>query len=414
MKSITSLEEAEAALEPFWPTHIPRHAYTLEHIEQFMEYIGNPQNLPRSIHIAGTSGKTSTAYYAAALLTQAGKKVGLLTSPHIEALNERVQVGLKPLAEKEFCAELTIFMELVAESGIVLTYAEILYGFAYWEFARHHVDYIVVEVGLGGLLDATNVIDRADKVCVITDIGLDHTHVLGNTLPEIAAHKSGIIHLHNPVFCHPQATEIIEVIQGASKQKQADLHIDEQTPGFLPIFQQRNFSLALAAVAFALERENGFVLTTVQMLQAAHVHIPARMEVFERSGKTVVLDNAHNGQKLHALSVSLRAQYEGQGVAMLVAFVETEGRSLSEMLRELKPVADHLIITALPPGFRQHIGRPPEEVAVLAKKLGFDSFEIEKDHHAAYQKLLSRPEPVLVITGSTYLLGPIRPLVVQS
>lgn len=417
MKSITSLKEAEAALEPFWPTNVARHAYALDHIERFMDYVGNPQNVPPAIHIAGTSGKTSTAYYAAALLQQAGKKVGLLTSPHIEGLNERVQINLVPLPEEEFCAELTIFMGLVERSGITLTYAEILYGFAYWEFARHRVDCIVVEVGLGGLLDATNVIDRADKICVITDIGLDHTHVLGNTLPEIAAQKAGIIHLHNSVFCHPQASEIIAVIQAVCKQKQADLHIVEQdgrTPGFLPIFQQRNFSLALDAVAFSLERRNEPPLTGEQICRASEIRIPGRMEIVKKFGKTVILDNAHNGQKLQALGSSLQAEFEKQKIAVLAAFVETEGRSTEEMLRQLKAIASHLIITALPPGARQHKGRSPQVLGVLARKLGFSSLEVEEDRQRAYQKLLDRPEPVLLITGSTYLLEPMRPLVLQG
>src|SRR5690349_5945116 len=112
MQTIRSLAEADLVLEQFWPRNMARHAYTTEHIERFMDYLGKPQDKPRSVHIAGTSGKTSTAYYTAALLQQAGKKVGLLTSPHIESLNERVQINLTPLPEAEFCSELTAFLNL--------------------------------------------------------------------------------------------------------------------------------------------------------------------------------------------------------------------------------------------------------------------------------------------------------------
>jgi dihydrofolate synthase/folylpolyglutamate synthase len=239
VKKISNLYEAELALKPFWPSnlHGKRSAYTTEHMERFMEFVHDPQNKSQVIHIAGTSGKTSTAYFVASLLKQAGKKVGLMTSPHIEGLNERVQIDLVPIPEEEFCIELTHYLELVGQSGIVLTYTEIMYGFAFWEFARHSVDYIVVEVGMGGLLDATNVIDRNDKISVITDIGLDHTNVLGDTIQQIAAHKAGIIRLGNTIFMHRQPEEVLDVIRLTAKQRQADLHIVEQegeTPDFLP------------------------------------------------------------------------------------------------------------------------------------------------------------------------------------
>lgn len=376
-----------------------------------MDSLGNPQNLPKSIHIAGTSGKTSTAYYVAALLMQAGKKVGLMTSPHITTINERVQINLEPLPGQEFCAELTIFMNLIEKSGITLTYAEVLYGFAYWEFARQRVDYIVVEVGMGGLLDATNIITRPDKVCVITDIGLDHTHVLGTTLAEITAHKAGIIRLHNPVFCHRQQAEVMEVVTKRSRKMQADLHVvdqDGRTPQHLPIFQQRNFSLALEAVGFALARENT-TLSQQQIARAAGTHIPGRMETFTIGSKTIVIDTAHNAQKLHGLCTSIQEQYPGRKIAALVAFIETAGRDAKDMMAELKPVVQHMIITELPPGFKLRKSRDPMELATLAHTLRVPSYQVITDQRAAYQSLLERPEDVLLITGSTYLLEEVRP-----
>ncbi len=416
MQIISSLREAEAALEPFWPTNLSRHAYTTEYIERFMDTIGNPQDRVQVVHIAGTSGKTSTAYYVASLLQQTGKKVGLMTSPHIEGVNERVQINLKPLPEKEFCEELTVYMNLIKKSGLTLTYAEILYGFAYWEFARHNVDYVVAEVGMGGLLDATNIVNREDKISVITDIGLDHTHVLGDTLAEIAEHKAGIIRLHNAVFCHPQGDEVMAVIRHQAEHKQADLHIveqDERTPTFLPLYQQRNFSLALEVVNFALERSGEAPLSPEQSLAGAKVHIPGRMELFERGGKRVILDNAHNAQKLHGLSTALQAQFPDTPIAVMVAFVETQGRDISEMVAELR-FAAHLIVTYLPPGQRMHKSRDPQEIAGAAKAAGIGSVEIIEDQKTAYQSLLERPEPLAIVTGSTYLLEYVRPIVVRG
>ncbi|HEY5667979.1 MAG TPA: Mur ligase family protein [Candidatus Saccharimonadales bacterium] len=415
MQLITSLGAAEAALVPYWPSNLGRHAYTLEYIEQFMETIGNPQNQVKVIHVAGTSGKTSTAYYIASLLQRAGKRVGLMISPHIEQINERVQVNLTPLPEQEFCSELTIFLDLMRQSGITLTYAEILYGFAYWEFVRQRVDYVVAETGMGGLLDATNVASREDKICVITDIGLDHVHVLGNTLPDIAGHKAGIIHLHNAVFCHSQDSGVVAVIKQQTAHKQGDLHVVEQgdAPAFLPHYQRRNFSLAREVVNFALARAGDLPLLAADIKAAARVHIPGRMELFTRQSKQVVLDNAHNVQKLHGLVLSLQEQFPGQRPALLLAFAETPGRNIDDMLAELVPIASHVIITDLPPGTKHHTGRNTDELVAACQKAGI-SCEIIADQEAAYKALLRRSEPVAVVTGSTYLLSYLRPIVVHG
>lgn len=415
MRSITTLKEAEAALEPFLPMRLKRYAYTTDHILQFMDYLGNPQNTPRSIHIAGTSGKTSTAYYAVALLRQTGKKVGLLISPHVKAINERVQIDMEPLAEKTFCKELTQFLGLVEKSGITLTHNEVLYAFAYWEFARHGVEYIVVETGLGGLLDATNVIDRPDKICIITDIGLDHTSVLGGTLEEIIQHKAGIIHLGNTVFCYRQDPVIMQGIRDACMRNQADLHmLDEHAYANvdLPLFQQRNFSLALQAVHVALAREHT-ELTEKQIASASRTLIPARMEVVEAGEKVVVLDGAHNPQKLHALCKAMEASYVGQSVAVLVAFVDSNGRDMQEIAAELAPLASHLIVTALPTLKGGRAGREPKDVSAAFSQAKASSVEIIFDRVAALGVLFNRPEPVLLVTGSFYLLEELRPIVLQ-
>src|SRR5436305_1406476 len=126
MYHFADLAAVEQALEQFSPANTTRPAYTLDHVQTFLDYIHNPQDTIKAIHIAGTSGKTSTAYYIAALMQQTGKRIGLLTSPHIHAITERVQVNLQPLPEREFCDELAQFMGLVDQSGVRLTYAEIL------------------------------------------------------------------------------------------------------------------------------------------------------------------------------------------------------------------------------------------------------------------------------------------------
>lgn len=419
MKHLLSFADANQALEPYWPLHHKKHLHTLDHIREFMDFLGNPQEKLQVIHVAGTSGKTSTAYYTAALLHAAGKKVGLTVSPHVDEINERVQINLKPLPEQRFCQGLEEFLQLVTESGISLSYFEVLYTFAIWEFVREQVDYAVVEVGVGGLLDSTNVITRPDKICVITDIGLDHTHILGGTLGEIVHHKAGIIHLHNPVFCYKQDPVVMEGIRTAARQKQADLHILEaaeanKQPGFLPLFQQRNLGLARAAVNWALQRGGSRRLNDAMIELAAHTHIPGRMEVFKKAGKTLIVDVAHNAQKLEALGQSLQAQYPSDQVAALVSLADGRNDRLDPAGREMAAMAEHLIVTTFGgPEDGPHHSIDPELLVHALRQHGATSIEVVADPAAALRALLKRPEPVLLVTGSFFLLNHIRPLLRQ-
>ena len=412
---ISTFREAEAVLQAYWPSNLKgsgKRPYTLDHVQRFMEFAGSPQDKQPAIHIAGTSGKTSTAYYTAALLRAAGKRVGLLTSPHIRTLNERVQIDLEPLPERQFCTELGIFLDVVEQSGVQLAYAELLYAFAFWEFARQRLDYIVVEVGMGGLLDPTNVMTRADKVCVITDIGYDHVQVLGATLPEIAAQKAGIIGRHNAVFCYKQDAVIIDAIQAAARKYHADLHILQPhytEPAFkkLPAFQRRNSHLALQAVQYVLERDGAPGLQDRQLRQAAGVYIPGRMEVRRWKGKTIIIDGAHNGQKLTTLLASIAERYPARQVAAVVAFAETPGRNAEDQLAPFQHIASHVITTTIPAAALagMHPSRSAVTLLAAARKYAIDS-EVIPDMPQAIQALLARSEAVLVVTGSLYLVAP--------
>lgn len=415
MIEIANFSQAEALLQRFAPANLSRHAYTLDHIQRFMDFLGNPQNKLAVIHVAGTSGKTSTSYYVASLLAQTGKKVGLSVSPHIDAMNERAQINLTPMPEKQFCSDLAGFLGLVQQSGVTLTRFELLAAFVYWEFARQGVDYAVIEVGLGGTLDATNVIENRDKVCVITDIGYDHQEVLGNTLVEIAKNKAGIIGLHNKVFCYDQGIEIMGVIRDRASHLQADLHtLDPELPedfGSLPLFQQRNFGLARVVVAELLRRDGVTQLGDGMVRRAAAVHIPARMEQFVLKGKTIILDGAHNAQKLQALHDSLRAQFPDQPIAALVAFKAKQPARVEQAAKVLTELARHLIVTSYgkPSPVEPH-GEDAELVTALCKVHGFWHIETIADPVRAFRQLLLRPEPILLITGSFYLFNDIRPL----
>lgn len=415
---IASLAEATIILNGFIPRPIDVHAaYNLETIGKLAAYVGNPQNKVRVVHIAGTSGKTSTSYYIAALLKASGKKVGLTVSPHITEVNERVQINLVPMPEPAFCQALGEFMDLVAESGLKPTYFEILMTFAYWEFARQGVDYAVIETGLGGLLDGSNIASRADKVCVITDIGLDHMHILGNTTVEIAAQKAGIIHEQNPVFMHVQPEAVMRVIERACQEHHAALHVLAPAPSLapaLPPYQQRNLALAAAAAGFVLRRDNGAALMPEATTQAATVQIPGRMETFHVGEKIVVLDGAHNPQKLAAMVAGMRAGYPDAPIAALVGFVQSKEANLAENAQLIAGLADRIVIAEF--GATQEHGPASltaHGVAEACRAADVTDVIETTNVDEAVRALFDSPEQVLLVTGSLYLISYVRPLILK-
>lgn len=416
MVDVKIFKDVHGVLEGFVPAEgSAATAYSLERIVALMDKLGNPQDSYKVIHVAGTSGKTSTCYYMASLLKVAGQKVGLTISPHIEEVNERVQIDLNPLSEAEFCAIFSEFLGVVAATGIKPTYFELMVAMAYWEFARRKVDYAVVEVGLGGLLDGTNVITRPDKVCVITDIGLDHTHILGNTLALIAAQKAGIIQPGNRVFMHEQPQEVLNVVKGRTSHKKGVLQIissQVKNKNQLPQFQQRNFELAKTVYDYIASRDHLPKLDAVSIQQAQAVTIPGRMEIFNVNKKTVILDGAHNAQKMIALVESIHQQFGDQKVAVLLSVV---GRPNFQTRIDLKPllsIVSRLIITEY--GSTQEEGKksvPASQLAKYCTQIGFKDIQIANTPAQGLQQLLACPEPILLVTGSLYLMGHIRPLV---
>jgi len=412
MPAITTFTELEKLLIGLKPNEASPNARTPEAMLQLMAFLGNPQECYKTIHVAGTSGKTSTAYYAAALLKAAGKRVGLTISPHVDTANERVQIDLEPLPQAEFCAAFVEFLEVIKPSGIIPTYFEAFTAFAFWEFARREVEYAVIEVGIGGLADSTNVIQRADKVCIITDIGYGHVRVLGHTLAAIASQKAGIIQRQNVVFCHVQGSGIISAIRKRAQEKYAEVHEVEELAdfAFLPLFQRRNFSLSEAAIRFVLQRDKQSWLSTEAIIEAAHTYIPARMELHVLDGKTVILDAAHNTQKVQGLVRSLQAQFPNKSVAVLFALVRSSPKFIARMVQELTPLQPYVIVTGFPPDWSGRFGSADPQVVFEAVQRELGTGETITDPVQAFAALQARSESILVVTGTFYLLNHIRPL----
>lgn len=412
---IDTIKAATLALRGFMPnTQTTNWTFSLERMQQFMADLGDPQEKLKIIHVAGTSGKTSTSYYIADMLRQAGHKVGLTVSPHVDTVNERIQLNGQPLPEADFCRLLGDFIELPAVKKANPSYFGLLIAFAFWVFAQEGVDYAVIEVGLGGRLDSTNVISRPDKVCVIADIGFDHMGMLGNDLAMIASEKAGIIQPGNQVIMAQQGDVVMGVINSRVDLVKAKLEVLKPSgaPAHLPLFQQRNWFVARAAVDFVAKRD-GFAFSQDNAVASAAILIPARMEVVEYHGKTVILDGAHNAQKITALCESITEKYPDQKLAAVVSFVHDKDESMNKKMTALHSILDHLIITTF--HAEQDVPKwsiDPDIIERAARMVGFNSVEVIDKPLDAFAALLKRPEPVVLVTGSFYLLQKhIRPLV---
>lgn len=413
MKQLKTLAEATEAFLAYSPPGMTGH-YQLDRIQKLLAFLDNPQEKFKTIHIAGTSGKTSTAYFTRGLLEAAGMRTGLTVSPHIVAINERVQIGGVPLDEARFLTYTNRFLPLVRESKLQPTYFELLVALAYWVFANEKIDYAVVETGLGGLLDGTNTISLPDKVCIITDIGLDHTEILGDTLTKIATQKAGIIQPYNHVIVRQQSDEALRVIIHAARAKQATYETVAgiAAPSTLPVFQHRNWAMAIAAYEYVAHRDALPMLTDSQLVAVARQTPPGRWEIYTYRDKTIILDGAHNPQKMQALSDSL-ASAGIVGCAVLANFTEGPDTKINTILELLQPYTTHLIIPEFRAGqdLKSRRSRPATQLAADARAHDYVSIEEQPNLSRAVQLLLARPEKILLITGSLYLVSAVRPII---
>lgn len=415
MKKITSLDGAVEALLVYSPP-VLSWSFHLEEMQRLLEYLGNPQEKYKTIHIAGTSGKTSTAYFVRGLLEASGRKTGLTVSPHIVAVNERVQIGGIPLEEEKFLSYLNEFFELLSRTDFKPSYFALLVALAYWVFDKEKVEYAVVETGLGGRLDATNTVVRTDKLCVITNIGLDHTELLGDTVDKIAAEKAGIIQEKSHAIVRKQLPVVMEVFRHRSRSVDAVLEEveDMDAPDILPEFQRQNWAMARAAYKYLRQRDGLPALSEQQSELVAHQTPPGRGETYRYGDKTIILDGAHNPQKIEALLASLETSSKKK-VALLANFIESPDSKLTSVCKLLAPIAVHVIVPEFSMGQdvkSRRSFRAVDTAQAFHAHLD-DEIEIILNPKDALATLLKRPEDTLLITGSLYLVSLLRPEILK-
>lgn len=412
---------------------IPGIAYTaanydLRRMGKLLEPLGNPHLRPKTVHIAGTKGKGSTAAMIAQVLSAAGYKTGLFTSPHLHTLRERIRVGGVLISEADFAdlvTELEPIVEMVNREAAYgqLTTFEILTTIVFAYFDRRHVDFQVLEAGLGGRLDATNVVKP--EVCVITSISLDHTEVLGDSLIKIAAEKAGIIKSGCVVVNSPQANEVTEVIEGVCHQQKARLiqigkditwyrtggDLSKQsltvkskagdydlTIPLLSDYQMENAATAVAALEVLTSL--GTRISSQDMVQGfRHVEWPGRLQILNHE-PMVVVDGAHNGYSMKK-SIEAIKEYFNYNKCFVV-FGTSIDKDISGMVQELASFTHHITITS---------SSHPRAASASILAEGFTKLGVEinmaEDVSDALSQVLSvaGKKDLILITGSLFIVG---------
>ena len=404
---------------------------SLHRMEALCEVLDHPERQVPALHITGTNGKTSTARIAASLLQATGLSVGTYTSPHLQTVRERIALGNDPISEEDFGAafdHLFPYLEVVEDKlGERLTFFEVLTGMFFLWAADTAVNAMVLEVGLGGRWDATNVVDA--PVGLITNVALDHTGLLGTERPTIAKEKSGIVKPASTVVTGERLPDVLAVIEAEASGVGAetavlgrdfDVTSNETAVGgrflsvrtsrsgyedlFLPLHgahQGVNATLALEAVGRFVGGEplsdevvaEGFAKTTV----------PGRLESMPVRETSVVLDVAHNPDGISAFVSGLLGAFAFERLIVVLGILEDKDHL--GMLTELTRIPCHVITTEA----KSVRSRPPDELAAAAQNLGLSSeVVLEIDAAIDHALGLAGEGELVSVTGSHYVVGDAR------
>lgn len=406
----------------------------LDAIGKLLELLGNPQDKLRFIHVGGTNGKGSTSTYLAFALEAAGYKVGLFTSPHLERYNESIQINHREIPNEKMGRLIGIIREkadIMVEKGLLHpTTFEIITALGFLYFLEEKVDYVVLEVGLGGRNDSTNIID-SPLATVFTPIDYDHIDILGNTLSEIAYEKAGIIKENTAVISYIQDEEVSRVIKEVSEEKEAELYIcpvnnikvkrvsnsgarfDFSYKGSfledIEIFilgEYQIYNAALALTTILILKNKGYIDISEEQLKEgfSRARIPGRLEIL-RENPTFIVDGAHNVQSVIQLKNSIRLFKYNKlilGIGML------KDKDTAHVAQLLAPLAQEIVVTEV------NSPRKLEANTLAEKILDYnESIQVEKDVKKAIERALeiAEKDDLIIFTGSLYLIGEVRSLI---
>jgi dihydrofolate synthase/folylpolyglutamate synthase len=412
---------------------IPGIAYTaanydLRRMEKLLAPLGNPHLGTKTIHIAGTKGKGSTAAMIAQALISSGFRTGLFTSPHLHTIRERVRIDNRLISKAEFASittELKPVVRMVNQEAAFgqLTTFEILAALVFTYFNKNNVDFQVLEVGLGGRLDATNI--ASGDICVITSISLDHTEILGNSVAQIATEKAGIIKTGSIVVSSPQTKEAADVIEAICRQQKATLilvgkDITWQSTGnnyeyqsfivngmggtyklSIPLLGIHQLENAATAVATLEALNNLDIQIPISAITAGlkQVNWPGRLQLLQHN-PLVVVDGAHNAYSMKKLVEAVQALFSYQKCHVI--FGTSCDKDIYGMVQELEPIADNVTITSS----THPRAASASTIATEFKKYGINA-RVRSSLPKALSHVLgnSKKNDIVLITGSLFVVA---------
>ncbi len=401
----------------------------LDSIGKLLEFLGNPQDGLEIIHVAGTNGKGSTSSYISNCLIEAGYDVGLFTSPYLERFNERIQVNGVDIPDEDL-GRITSLIKIAADKMLDEgwehpTTFEIVTALAFAYYAEKAPDYVVLEVGLGGRFDSTNII-KTSLASVITTIDFDHINELGDTLGKIAYQKAGIIKENGLVISYPQKEEAKDVIKEVIRDKQAEIHIspdvdivEESSSGSVFNYEYgderlenlkismlghyQNYNAALAVTTLLVLREKGKI-----NIENRHIYSGlkktkwnGRLELL-RVNPGFLIDGAHNMQGIRNLARALKL-FNYRKLILGIAILKD--KDVDHMVEELAGMADMIVVTEANIPRKMEANELAERISKYNKNI-----YIEKDIKKAVEKSLELAEKddLIIFGGSLYLIGDVR------
>ena len=382
----------------------------LENIEKICKELGNPEKSYKIIHIAGTNGKGSTATTLETILLEAGYRVGKYTSPHILKFNERIRMNGKDISDEEIAYYYDEVKKAIAKAGVKPTFFEVTTAMMFKYFQDKKADYVVLETGMGGRFDATNVVDA--ELCIITNVTLDHTEYLGDTIYKIAKEKAGIIKDtpkvivadSNPEFLkaiYEENAHVVNVLDKYANRKWSldfnnfvtKIEIGDEIYNFSLFgeYQVKNFLCAYEAAV-----ELGIDKAAIKRASEKTVW-QCRFERYS-SNPLVVLDGAHNPDGMTELKKVVEKGFSPDEVVAIVSILKDKDRK--HILEILRPVTSNIIFTSLAENPRGTVGE--EIYALIDDKRGCS---IENDIVKAFEQAKEMNKKIILICGSFYLLS---------
>jgi len=364
----------------------------LDRISNFLEIINNPHKNLKFIHIGGTNGKGSTAHYISSILQESGYKAGLFTSPHYYDFRERIKVNNQKI-DKDFITEFTNLNKENIESNS-LSFFELSFGLAVSYFNKSKVDIAIIEVGLGGRLDATNIINPL--MSIITNISLDHTEILGDNLEDIAGEKSGIIKKDSITIIGESNNLINDIFISKAKKCDSKIFINDQHDNLYSnvLYQEKNISTAI----FSIKHLVGFNITEVNILNGIE-NVELNTGFYGRWSKIsddpkVIIDVAHNNSGFEQLAYQIERE-DYKKLYIILGF--TKGKKVKELIKYL-PIDANLYYTS--PKITR--GMKKEE---LLKNIG-KTFNFDVNPRSQFLKVknIASKNDLIIITGSNFLI----------